>query len=56
MSKTQERKDEILNLISTLFGDTNEDEADQADALEEIASLAQSNVECLREQIRDRAQ
>lgn len=56
MNNTQNLKEQILSLISDLFGDMDADEAQQADALEEIESLARDNAESLREQIRSRAE
>lgn len=52
---TLKLKEQILALISKLFGDLNADEEAQVTALEEIASAASDNAEVLRLQIKDRA-
>lgn len=47
MTKTEERKNKILEAISELFGDTSQDREEQLQALEEIACACDSNIEAL---------
>lgn len=50
--KTEQYRDDALEVISRLFSNCDADERDQIEAMEEIQSTLESNIDALREQIR----